>query len=351
MLSTDHMAITHSLSLSEALTEPANPLVTVIATCYNHSAFVIESLDSIRQQTYSPIQLIITDDHSTDDSDALITEWINRHHVFCTYLRHRTNMGICRTLNDALAVARGKYVALLATDDVWVSDKLEHQVGLMERLPEKVGVLYSDALQIDEAGTLLPQRFIEAHVAGPPAEGDIFPRLVERNFVPAMATLVRRSCYDAVGRYDERLCFEDWDMWLRIAQRYHFAFSPAVSAKRRIVSNSMTNTVLQSESREMLKTYFRLTAKLIKSDRLSLAQTSLIAQRLVWFAERMYQRAYRGRTRYIFRAFFADRRAQTLLMGLCSALGMSYPRFGNVRNRMDSIKRRIDGRARDSHAL
>jgi glycosyltransferase involved in cell wall biosynthesis len=323
--------------------------VTVIATCYNHSAFVIESLESIRHQTYSPIQLIITDDHSTDDSDALITEWITRHHVFSTYIRHRTNKGLCRSLNDGLAVAKGKYVALLATDDLWVSDKLEHQVGLMERLPEKVGVLYSDAMQIDEAGTLLPQRFIEAHRTGPPAEGDIFSHLVERNFIPAMAALIRRSCYDTVGRYDERLCFEDWDMWLRIAQHYHFAFSPTVSAKRRIVSSSMTNTVLQSESREMLKTYFRLTAKLMKSDRLSLAQTSLITRRLVWFAERMYQRQHSGRTFYLFKAFLADRRSLTLIMGLCSALGVSYPQFQNIRSSMDSIRRRIYGRASDSH--
>jgi glycosyltransferase involved in cell wall biosynthesis len=330
-------------------TAPTAPLVTVIATCYNHSAFVIESLESIRHQTYAPIQLIITDDRSTDDSDALITEWIARHHVLCTYLRHRSNKGICKTLNEALAHATGKYVALLATDDLWVADKLEHQVRLMEELPEKVGVLYSDAIQIDETGALLPERFIEAHTAESPAEGDIFSRLVVRNFIPAMTTLIRTSCYDTVGRYDEGLCFEDWDMWLRIAQHYHFAFSPRIFAKRRVVSTSMTSTMLHNESPEMLRTYFRLSAKLIKCKSLPFAQTSLIMQRLGWFAERMYQRQYRWRTIHIFKAFLADCRRRTLVMGICSALGMSYTQFCQLLNWMSSVRRALYGGLRDRH--
>ncbi len=130
-----------------------NPLVTVIACCYNHSAFVVESLESIRRQTYPRVQLIITDDASTDDSDAVITDWIARHQMSCTYLRHHTNKGICKTLNEALSHATGKYIALLATDDLWMHDKLANQIGIMETLPEKVGVLYSNAMQIDEAGT------------------------------------------------------------------------------------------------------------------------------------------------------------------------------------------------------
>jgi glycosyltransferase involved in cell wall biosynthesis len=327
----------------------ANPLVTVIACCYNHSAFVVESLESIRQQTYPHFKLIVTDDASTDDSDAVITDWISRHRMPCIYLRHRTNKGICKTLNEALSHATGKYIALLATDDVWMPDKLESQVGLMETLPEKVGVLYSDAIQITEAGGILPQRFIEAHTADPPAEGDIFSRLLDRNFIPAMTTLIRTSCYETVGLYDERLCFEDLDMWLRIAQHYHFAFSPKVSAKRRIVSTSMTSTLIYTESRVMLKTFFCIDAKLIKSDRLPSTKNSLIIQRLAKLAERMYQQQYRGRTVYLFRAFLTDRRHRTLVMGVCSALGISYSQFCRLLDWMVSVRRLLSGHLRDRH--
>jgi len=322
----------------------AKPVVTVIATCYNHAGFVRESLESIRTQTYRPIQLIITDDASTDDSDALIQDWIARHQIVCTYLRHRTNEGLCKTLNEALAHATGKYVAFLATDDVWMADKLEHQVGLMEQLPEKTGVLYSDAVQIDETGAILPQRFIEAHTAASPAEGDLFSRLVDRNFIPAMTTLIRTSCYETVGRYDERLCFEDWDMWLRIARHYDFAFSPTLSAKRRVVSTSMTNTLLHSDAPKALKTYFRINAKILTSDRLGFAHTSLVIQRLTVLAERMYQHRYRWRTVYLFRAFLADRRPRTLVMGLCSSLGLSHPRFCRLFDWVALLKRRFTGK-------
>jgi hypothetical protein len=231
-------------------------------------------------------------------------------------------------------------------------DKLDYQVKLMEKLPEKVGVLYSDAIQIDEAGTILPQYFIEAHTAAPPAEGNIFSQLLDRNFIPAMTTLIRTSCYETVGLYDERLCFEDLDMWLRIAQHYHFAFSPKVSAKRRIVSTSMTSTLIYTESREMLKTFFCMDAKLIKSGSLTFAQAFWKTQHLVSLAERMYQCHYREATVYLFRAFLADRRRRTLTMGLCSAIGMSYSQFCQLFNCLGSLKRSlcsIYSRRRDRH--
>ena len=315
------------------------PLVTVIATCYNHSAFVLESLESVRHQTYSPVQLIIMDDYSTDGSDGLIRDWIRRYRVSCTYLRNRRNRGICQTLNRALGHATGKYIAILATDDVWMAGKLEHQVTLMEDLPEKVGVLYSDALQIDEAGTLLPRRFIECHRTGSPPQGDLFPLLVDRNFIPAMTTLIRRSCYRTVGCYDEHLCFEDWDMWLRIAQHYDFAFSPDVFTKRRVVSTSMTSTVLDREAPEALAAYFRVNAKLMKSGRLGSALTAMVTQRLVILAERMYQRGCPWRTTYVLRAFLAERRRRTLIMALCALVGMSYGQFCRIFDWLASARR------------
>jgi len=315
------------------------PLVTVITCCYNHSRFVVESLESIRQQTYPNVQLIITDDASTDDSDAIITDWISRHEISCTYLRHRTNKGLCKTLNEALSHAKGKYIALLATDDLWVKDKLEHQVEVMEALPEKVGVLYSNAMQIDEAGAEIG--FVEEHTTTWPAEGDIFSVLVNRCCVPPMTTLIRASCYNTVGLYDDRLCFEDWDMWLRIAQHYHFAYSAKVYAKRRVVSTSMSSTLLKSESPELLKTLFRLNEKLLTCNGLPSHQSSLIIQRLAWFAERMYQLGYTSRSQHIFKALRADHRGRTLVMALCSALGMSYPSFCKTLDRMASMRKAL----------
>ena len=206
--------------MRRALGSAALPLVTVIATCFNHERFVVESLESIRAQTYPNIQLIIADDCSTDGSVPLIRDWLTQTGTVCTLILHDENQGVCRTRNESLAHAHGKYVSSLSTDDVWLPHKLADQVEQMEKLPLRVGVVYCDAARMDVEGRPLPNTFIEqiGTVERMP-EGNLYETLLARNFIPAGATLVRRECYEEVGSYDESLIYEDWDMWLRIARR------------------------------------------------------------------------------------------------------------------------------------
>ena len=221
----------------------AQPLVSTIVLCYNQARFVVETLESVKAQTYKATQLIIVDDCSADDSVALIDRWLQCNAIQCTFIRHHENEGICKSLNEALAVAKGKYIASVASDDVWLPDKLQRQVEILESQPASVGVLYSDAFQMNEHGHSLPSMFIEAHRRLPDMpQGRILDALLAGNFIPAMTTLIRRSCYDQVGRYDESLPWEDWDMWLRIAREYSFAYSPTPSAKYRIHVGSLSHS-------------------------------------------------------------------------------------------------------------
>ena len=182
----------------------------------------------------------MNDDASRDDSAAVIQAWLAKSNIPHRFLRNTTNQGLCRSLNKALSHARGKHICCIAADDVWLPDKLLTQVKMMERLPEKVGVVYSDALQMDEGGEILPERFTAANKSfAVMPQGNILQTLWEGNFIPAMTTLVRRECYNRVGLFDENLFFEDWDMWLRIAHCFEFAYSDCVSAKYRLVSSSM----------------------------------------------------------------------------------------------------------------
>lgn len=216
------------------------PLVSAIVLSYNQAQFAVECLEGIRAQNYPNLEIIVNDDASRDNSVEVIQRWLDQSGLPHQFIKSPVNLGICRSMNNALAQARGKYVAGIAADDVWLPGKLLKQVEMMERLPEKVGVVYSDALQMDEAGNLLPKKFIEEHreFKSPP-EGDLQKILWEGNFIPAMSTLVRTDCYRQAGLFDEKLAFEDWDMWLRIARTHEFAFSPHISAKYRKVSTSM----------------------------------------------------------------------------------------------------------------
>src|ERR1700745_29986 len=90
----------------------AKPLVTAIVLSYNQSRFVWETLESVRAQTHQSMQLIIVDDCSSDDSVGIIGHWIQHNKMDCTFIRHQENRGICKSLNDALAVASGKYISM-----------------------------------------------------------------------------------------------------------------------------------------------------------------------------------------------------------------------------------------------
>ena len=222
-----------------------SPLVSIFVGCYNHSTYVIETLESVIQQTYPNIQLIIWDDKSSDSSPEIIQNWIKSKGIECIFIKHTENVGICRSLNEALSVAQGKYIAMVAADDVWLPEKISRHVDILEKLPENIGVLYSDAYRMDQAGKILPGMFIESlnrNFSSPPV-GDLFEVLWEENFIPAMTTMIRRECFIHCGNYDEDLSFEDWEMWLRISRNYHYAYDEIPSAVYRILPTSMINTM------------------------------------------------------------------------------------------------------------
>ncbi len=115
------------------------PLVTAAVVCYNQARFVIEALESVKAQTYLNLHLVLVDDCSTDGSAEIIRHWLDCHCPDAVFVTHKTNMGICRALNDALSNAKGRYIRLLAADDRWMPNTLLRQVEAMEAIPEDVG--------------------------------------------------------------------------------------------------------------------------------------------------------------------------------------------------------------------
>jgi glycosyltransferase involved in cell wall biosynthesis len=223
---------------------PAAPVVTVIALCYNHQRFLLETLESIRAQTFQDFELIVTDDASRDDSPAMIERWLAEHRPDATFIRHTRNAGLCRTLNEVLALARGTYICMIATDDAWHPERLARHVAAFAGQAESVALVYSDVAQMDEEGRPLPDNFIAQHRPGfVPPSGRLFSQLADGNFIPAMAATIRRSAIAAVGGYDERLTYEDYDMWLRLTARFDAVFCPGLVARYRIVGTSIVRTL------------------------------------------------------------------------------------------------------------
>lgn len=215
------------------------PLVTVGVASYNNGSYLQETLESIRLQTYSHIELLIVDDASTDDSVAVAEAWLAEHpQVNGRLIQHATNLGVCRVCNDIITESKGELICMIGSDDVYLPDKLAVQVPLLLGSAPEVGVVTSAIEFMNSEGQRIPQ---PDDFAIPHPE-DVYLTLLKSCLVAAMSTLVRRSCYEKVGLYDETLPFEDWDMWLRLAKEYKFKYSPKVSARYRRHANAVFDT-------------------------------------------------------------------------------------------------------------
>lgn len=309
-----------------------NPAVTVIALCYNHERYVLDCLESIRQQTFQDFELIVTDDFSQDRSVQLIDDWIRGNFPGGHFIRHTENKGLCKTLNEALRLARGRYVAMIATDDLWLPDKLKIQFAQMEDAPLSVGVVFSDAYQIDSTGQLIDDMFIHAHNPdiGYP-EGQLLEILARCNFIPAMSTLIRMECFKNVGLYDESLVFEDWDMWLRIAAIFQFRFSSYVSAKYRILPTSMVRTILIPDNPIKKNTFFRIKAKCLEAGKLGVEISDKYRAEIWDLAYQLYVAGYPGSASRFFRVYRNTGRRRALLLAVTSGLGLGFAQIRKLR--------------------
>lgn len=310
----------------------ADPLVTVIAVSYNHERFVEESLESIRAQTYKHIELIICDDASSDRSVEVIRTWLERTGTECTFVPHERNKGMLRTLNDTLALATGDYVAMVAADDAWFPQKTEAQVRQFQSLPPSVGVLYSDAVVVDENGEPYPGSFITRERSfDQPPEGDLSSILLRGNFIPAMTTMVRRECYERVGNFDEELAFEDWDMWLRLSRHYEFRFTPGPLVRYRVLATSVAGTLGERGLISAIAIYRKWLAS-------GGGEEAFVRSRIATVAFELSQLVPAQRLHYLRFGLSWDKRPRALALAALAVTGI---RFSSVRRLWASARMRL----------
>ena len=304
------------------------PVVTVIALCYNHQRFLLETLESIRAQTFQDFELIVTDDASRDASAAIIEQWLAQHRPDATFIRHTRNAGLCRTLNEALAIARGSFICMVATDDTWEPQRLALQLAAFAGQGESVAVVYSDVAQMDEQGQLLPQNFIAQHRPGfAPPSGRLFSHLADGNFIPAMATTIRRSALTAVGGYDERLSYEDYDMWLRLSERYDMVFCPGIVARYRIVGTSIVRTLFARPNAAHSFSTALIRQRWLGGGMLDARQRRRWAEHLFESAYSLYLLDDPRAGAVLWQAFRYSYRARAFLLALSFSLGFSRSRL------------------------
>lgn len=126
----------------------ANELVSIIMPSYNTGKYIAETIESVIAQTYRNWELIIVDDCSTDNTDAVIEKYLSDERII--YLKNDHNSGAAVSRNKALRKAKGKWIAFLDSDDLWMPEKLMQQIRFMKKYDCHFS--YTNYMEIDEKG-------------------------------------------------------------------------------------------------------------------------------------------------------------------------------------------------------
>lgn len=189
-----------------------SPLVSIVIPCYNHGKFVQATIQSVIDQTYDNIELIVIDDGSKDGSVDVIKSMVPTCQArFVRFeFRHRPNKGLSETLNEALEWCAGEYYSSLASDDIILNDKVEFQVGFLEE-NKNILALFGGVKLIDDNNNELKTNLGKPRLYN-------FKRLIMHKFdLPAPTQMIRLKSIKNVGGYNPSLIIEDWYMWIKLS--------------------------------------------------------------------------------------------------------------------------------------
>ena len=237
-------------------------LISVICLCHNHAPYVKEAIFSVLQQSYRPIELIVVDDASTDGSKEIIREIINKNPEI-QFINIAKNVGNCKAFNLGFKLSKGEYILDLAADDVFIFDRIKKQIEEFKNIDPTYGVVYSDALYIDEFGN--PIRKHADRFKYQPS-GDIYQDLVEKYFICPPTMMIKREVLETLGGYDETLTYEDFDFWVRSSRIYKYHYLNEITTKKRELANSHGSKFL-SKANKIHDSTFAICKKIAELNR------------------------------------------------------------------------------------
>lgn len=254
------------------------PVVTVVCLCYNHERFVKEAIESVFRQTYAAVQLIIVDDASTDKSVDVIKA-VLKGHPDVPFISLEKNQGNCRAFNKALPLVKGDFIIDLAADDVLLPERVASGVSTFQSRGSMFGIHFSDAENISANGSHISfhsDRFPHATIP----QGDVYIDVIQRYFICGPTVMMRTKVMQHLGGYDETLAYEDFDLWIRAAREFKFAYSPQVLVKKRNLSGSLGNVQFKRSGRQLWSTYL-VCVKIYVMNK-SEAECKALSKRLVY---------------------------------------------------------------------
>jgi glycosyltransferase involved in cell wall biosynthesis len=214
--------------------------VSVVIPTYNRADFLREAIESVLAQTYTDFELIVVDDGSTDGTQELVTSFYGK----ARYIRQE-NSGPAAARNNGIKNAVGKFISFLDSDDIWFPEMLSKQISMLSHNPA-AGLAATGYGLIDSGRVMTETVILDEDDLTDARSGNQY-----KNFFATSSLMVRKCCFDEVGMFNENLHFaEDWDMWIRILERYSFEYFPKVFMHYRVHPYKLSAISLQENMKQ-----------------------------------------------------------------------------------------------------
>jgi glycosyltransferase involved in cell wall biosynthesis len=193
-------------------------------------------MDSVLDQVYRNLEIIVVDDGSTDGTQAIVERYAVRYPDKVKYYSQQ-NRGPGAARNVGMSNARGKYIAFIDADDMWLPLKLEKQVAVLER-DSNIGAVYCDNYYVDKERRLLPERKRKVRLP----RGQVTLDLFYRYFIYTSSIVVRRSCIEKTGHFREDIFVgEDYHYFLRLSAICEIDLVDEKLLEKRVLTDSLSN--------------------------------------------------------------------------------------------------------------
>lgn len=234
------------------------PRISVVIFTYNSAKYLRECIESILAQTLRPFEIIICDDHSMDESWAIVREYRQRYSDLIKPFRHKRNIGQVHNGNFGRKVAKGDLVTFLDSDDRWLPRKLELELKALQR-HANAQIAYSNVYIIDAEGNRTGIWYDGK--GSPPPSGDVFIEVFSRRFFPNTTSVFRnqlmyRFTLDEIGYNDENLdSYWDWDEKIRLTARFPVVYSGEALVEYRKHKEAFSSREPEKHFGAMVKVY------------------------------------------------------------------------------------------------
>lgn len=235
----------------------SGPKVSIIMSVFNGQCHLKECIDSILSQTYRDFEFIIINDGSDDQTSEIVKEYNDsRIRAF-----NQENLGLTKSLNRAIGLSSGNYIARIDADEIAMPNRLAAQVEFLDSNPD-IGLVGSFYLNTNSSGQLLHK------IETPVLDKDIREGLQKTNVIAHGSVMIRKEVFNNVGLYNEDFKYvQDFELWGRICKSYKMHNLPEFLLKRKITDESLSSdrSIMTERSLCSLKAHISTLKNLGKS--------------------------------------------------------------------------------------